>query len=493
MEVKSEGLQEFKIPDEPHEDIFSLYFSVPKREEEERRKREEEERKKQEEERVRKEQEDRRKATEAAELAKQQLAKRGKAAFSEPMPKRNLPEAELKEILDKYSDSDREILQSCLKSMRDKGKMSVFLMEELKAIALCQAPPSTSVYNEQVIDRPYEVKDSFASFKSNKKYGGGGGYNKRDSKYDRDRDRDRDRRDGRGYDKKRQSERGGFVRKELTEDEKRMKEEAAHLKDKLEQRNKLTNEIELRIKMTMNKITPSNYNKCKKELETLIAEQDYNESILNLIGQTIFNKACVEKKYTSMYSELCTQMVKSECKHLADIEEQKGDSERIEEAKKIYESKLAKIKLEIEKGNLEKIPKDMRQFEPKILKGKKLISVLKKQSSIRNSILEKCRKHIEQLNEEFEVDKTDPDWEEKLAKHREKVIGNVRFIGSLFNADFMSLNLLTSIFKEYLTKHPKEMLDKDQPLSSVALDLLEACCILCESTGKKIEETFDTS
>jgi hypothetical protein len=67
------------------------------------------------------------------------------------------------------------------------------------------------------------------------------------------------------YDKsKGKSEKDTFQRKELTEDEKRMKVEASMLKDKLAERNKLKNTIELKLKLELNRITLDNYDSVKK-------------------------------------------------------------------------------------------------------------------------------------------------------------------------------------------------------------------------------------
>jgi hypothetical protein len=35
---------------------------------------------------------------------------------------------------------------------------------------------------------------------------------------------------------------------------------------------------------------------------------------------------------------------------------------------------------------------------------------------------------------------------------------------------------------------PREIIAENKPLSNVAIDLVEACCILCESVGQKIEK-----
>lgn len=356
-------------------------------------------------------------------------------------------------------------------------------MLELKDSEFCKQPAPPSAINPLMINRDFEPKDAYANFKGNKNYGNRYDKRGRDSKYNKY--------GGGGYDKRRGGNKGEFARKELTEEEKKMKEEASKVKAKMEERNKLANTIELNVKLILNRITPNNYSSCKKSINKLIAENQYDNEVLAVIGQTIFNKACVEKKYTQLYSGLCTEINKYEAKHLRDVELSKTKAQRLEEEKVIFDDKLDKAKKEIEKGNCKDLPKELREFKPKIITDeKKLLNLMKKRTQFRTSVLERCRHHIEKLTEEFEVDKTDPDWEEKLAKHREKVIGNVRFIGCLFNADFMAIKLLMSIFKNHLIAHPKELIEKNEPLTNVAHDLVEACCILCESTGKAVEQAM---
>lgn len=367
--------------------------------------------------------------------------------------------------------------------MKDKGKYSVSLMKEFASLAFCSTPPNESNINMQVIDRAFEPKDSYGGYRGNKKSSyNSGGYDKRnrDSKYSKTG----------GYDKKRNQDsgRGGFVRKELTEDEKRMKDEAAQTKQKMEERNSKHNEIELSVKMIMNKITPNNYSSCKKSIIGIMKEHKYSESVLKIIGHSIFNKACVEKKYTQMYSKLANEINKEEAKYLAESELAKPEEQRIEEAKIDFEIKQQKAKEEVEKGIRREIPKDLKEFKLKLITNKtKLVTQIKKKCTIRSSIHDNCKSHLEKMSQEFEVDKEDPDWEEKLAKHREKVIGNVRFIGYLFKEDFMTIKLVMSIFENYLTKHPKELVDSQQQLTNVANDLVEACCILCEAIGQEAE------
>ena len=89
-----------------------------------------------------------------------------------------------------------------------------------------------------------------------------------------------------------------------------MKDQAANLKKTMAERNNLVSEVELKVKLLMNKITPENEKSVKKQIEKIMVENEYNEDVLASIGLTIFKKACIEKKYTSMYSDLCSHLTK---------------------------------------------------------------------------------------------------------------------------------------------------------------------------------------
>ena len=111
---------------------------------------------------------------------------------------------------------------------------------------------------------------------------------------------------------------------------------------------------------------------------------------------------------------------------------------------------------------------------------------------MRNSIIEECKSHVEKLNEEVIVDKTDPDWEDKLQKYRNKIIGNVRFVGELFNDDFITAKLLLLIINQNLLYAPRKFLAENIPFTSLINDLVECCCILCSSTGLVLESSWET-
>jgi len=70
-----------------------------------------------------------------------------------------------------------------------------------------------------------------------------------------------------------------------------MKEQAAQLKKKLEDRNSLASGIQRKVNLLLNKITPDNSKSIRKQIGDLIEKEDYNEEVIKTIGITVFNKA----------------------------------------------------------------------------------------------------------------------------------------------------------------------------------------------------------
>ena len=205
-----------------------------------------------------------------------------------------------------------------------------------------------------------------------------------------------------------------------------MKEQAAQLLNKLEQRNKLVGSpLELEIKLLMNKITPSTFTNLKKKLTDIMQNNDYKREVLEIILLAIFNKACIEEKYTTMYSELSFSLIKRETSYIS----------------KLFESDYQKF-MDIYK-------KDKKDEKPK--KDQKLTSKdAKKFSVLKSELLNHCRVNIHKLGSEIEVDEDDSDKDEKIAKHRDKIMGNVRFIGTLYNIDILQADLTLNIISNYL-------------------------------------------
>lgn len=239
-------------------DIFELYVTVPIKEEQERkrleeleriRKEQEEIRRKQEEERKKKEDEDR-KIREEEERKKREEQLREirlrRNQSSGPMDRINMDDAQVDGVLQELKQDDKEVVWRWVRNIRDKGAISLFMMNELANVALWKLPPSDWLVNQALVRRQFDKREQGGFGKGRRP-----NYRNKDYKYEK--------RTNTYNDKKfNEKEKGGFVRKELTEDEKKMKDEASFLQNKLKERNMLSSQTELDIKMITNKITPSN-------------------------------------------------------------------------------------------------------------------------------------------------------------------------------------------------------------------------------------------
>lgn len=141
-DIAEKGLQNFTIQNKAHPDIFSLYFSVPLKEAEERKKKAEEERR-------RLEEEEKARALELlskeAELEKLTPGYDAKSALYK-IPRVHLPEAELNKTLDQFKGGERQLLDYCVKNMKTKGKISLQQMMELSELPFCKLQPNEKCY-----------------------------------------------------------------------------------------------------------------------------------------------------------------------------------------------------------------------------------------------------------------------------------------------------------------------------------------------------------
>ena len=91
-------------------------------------------------------------------------------------------------------------------------------------------------------------------------------------------------------------------RKEESEEEKKIGQEAKVQTERLKS-EKSDLEVQLRtLKVTLNKLSPDNFEKLKDQLLGLSKE---NDETMALMTQLIFDKAILQAKYTKVYAELC--------------------------------------------------------------------------------------------------------------------------------------------------------------------------------------------
>ena len=87
-----------------------------------------------------------------------------------------------------------------------------------------------------------------------------------------------------------------------TEDEKRIAEEAKRQTERIKAEKTEDEAIRRTIKITLNKLSPANFEKLKEQLLELSKQSDDN---LRLMSQGIFDKAWSQPKFTQLYAGLC--------------------------------------------------------------------------------------------------------------------------------------------------------------------------------------------
>lgn len=146
LQVNQKGLKAFTV--NPHEDIFSLYITVPIKEEEERKRREEEE-KRIAEEKERKEQERLRKIREENEK-KQKLAKeaskkaKGKLGrpVIDPNERHTMSEEELRAFCKTIDESDTYPIKGLIDTFSEETKvLDLKFMLRLANTTICRETP----------------------------------------------------------------------------------------------------------------------------------------------------------------------------------------------------------------------------------------------------------------------------------------------------------------------------------------------------------------
>ena len=178
------------------------------------------------------------------------------------------------------------------------------------------------------------------------------------------------------------------------------------------------------IKITLNKLSPNNLEKLSLSLlETCKKSHDY----LKLVVSGIFEKAWSEKKYTQMYSDLC---------------------------------KTLKTQLEKFKYPDPNLPITQNYFKYELLKlCEETFSFLSKDQHPSTPI--------------------NPDTQ-SIGKVKMKTLGNVRFIGELFNVNLISAKIVLECINSLL----------DTFQSDPHEDKLEGACLLLETGGISFERHY---
>ncbi|OMJ87354.1 hypothetical protein SteCoe_10949 [Stentor coeruleus] len=183
--------------------------------------------------------------------------------------------------------------------------------------------------------------------------------------------------------------------------------------------------IKKKVRVTLNKLSPNNLEKLSNEiLETCKKSHDY----LKLVVSGIFEKAWSETKYTQMYSSICKFL----------------------------------------KANFEdyKYP----DIDP--------VGVLNSKNYFKYELLYMCEETFKKNPEENDL-ATLPEEkkQEVLVKLKKKTLGNVRFIGELYNVNLITANIILECITSLL-----DLFEKD-----INEDKLEGACVLLLTGAGSLE------
>lgn len=183
--------------------------------------------------------------------------------------------------------------------------------------------------------------------------------------------------------------------------------------------------IKKKVRVTLNKLSPNNQEKLSNEiLETCKKSHDY----LKLVVSGIFEKAWSETKYTQMYSNIC-KFLKA---NFEDYKYPDADS----------------------------------------------IGILKSKNYFKYELLYMCEETFKKNPEENDLATLDENKkQEVLAKLKKKTLGNVRFIGELYNVNLITANIILECITGLL-----DLFEKD-----VNEDKLEGACVLLLTGAESLE------
>lgn len=192
-------------------------------------------------------------------------------------------------------------------------------------------------------------------------------------------------------------------RRPKTEEEEKIIAKAKAYKTKLTGTKEEHEKIQRKIKITLNKLSPTNIDKLKEQLLDIGKE---NVNCLIFLVQCIFEKAWSEVKYTQMYASLCKFL------------KEKFDSYSFPE-------------LATEAGYMRK---NLFKYE----------------------LLERCEKSFTQAPCEDFTGLSEEEIEQKKSLAKKKTLGNVRFIGELFKVELITSKVILSCVDELITKSSQD-------------------------------------
>lgn len=223
-----------------------------------------------------------------------------------------------------------------------------------------------------------------------------------------------------------------FISEKQAEIAQKAKENTQKIQAEVSNREKAQKQI----KITLNKLTPSNFNKLKEELLSLSIQDTEN---LTYLVQTIFQKAVTEIKYTPTYALLCKFLLEGYHKYQFQAEG--------------YESKQRKNNL------------------------------------FRRALLQLCQNLFEFNPQEEDFDNlSSEDAQIKRDKLKKKILGNVRLIGELYKLDVILNKIALRCIEDLI--HPKIKDEQELDVSTCHFneEKLEGAITLLMTGGKSFEK-----
>jgi len=208
--------------------------------------------------------------------------------------------------------------------------------------------------------------------------------------------------------------------------------------------------ISRKVKSFLNKITSDKFSSVSSKIINFCQENVRHYNHLENIAKLVFDKACHEPMYSHLYAELCNLL--SQSLNITNTD----DDQKEEDEKK-----------------------------PDETEGKK------KKNHFRRALLSECQKMFDkgtELEEHGAKDKklelTEEQKMEKRLKAKEKVIGNMKFIGELFKLKLIHERITHSCIQHLLTNNNAPT---GEELVIISKMDLEAVVNLLKTTGKELD------
>jgi len=218
------------------------------------------------------------------------------------------------------------------------------------------------------------------------------------------------------------------LNKEIVE---KIQARAAVFMNRLTKQKTSDEQVSRNVKITLNKITPTNVYKLRDQLVSIAFGSERN---LELVVENIVNKASTELKYTRVYGELCE-----------------------------YIMALLQKDSEESKCNLSS----------------------KKRNCFRQLLIGKCQEDFEKEFEESSSDRQEQ--ERRKVRIKKRKLGNIKFIGDLFNLRIIPITVIWLCIEELI--YPLQGYKGKLNSEMISEEKLERGLVLVRTIGKRLEHS----